>query len=71
MNGLTNKWKKKREYRGRKEGGGKEKGLIKISWKKNSERNRGLLNLLEGHRSEKKHWYTRKIFTFTVSISSQ
>ena len=45
--------------------------MIKISWKKNSERNRGLLNLLEGHRSEKKHWYTRKIFTFTVSISSQ
>ena len=51
-------------------GGGKEKGLIKTSWKRNSERNGELINLLEGHRNEKEHWYTRKIFTFTVSISS-
>ena len=52
-------------------GEGKEKGLMKTSWKRNSERNGVLLNLLEGPRNEKEHWYTRKIFTFTVSINGE
>ena len=61
----------KRESGGRGMGEGKEKGLIKTSWKRNSERNGALLNLLEGPRNEKEHWYTRKIFTFTVSINGE
>ena len=56
----------------KRESGGREgERLDKNLMEKNSERNGALLNLLEGPRNEKEHWYTRKIFTFTVSINGE